>query len=50
MAKKISVAFSDGIYDIPGCYYEFAFRYNGFDGFITSSANHIFESTNEKKA
>ena len=50
MAKNIRVKFSDGYYEIPGCYYEFAFRYNGFDGFITNSANHIFESTNEKKS
>ena len=50
MAKNILVKFSDGDFEIPGCYYEFAYRYNGFNGFITNSANHIFESTNEKKA
>ena len=50
MAKNILVRFSDGDFEIPGCYYEFAYRYNGFNGFITNSANHIFESTNEKKA
>ena len=48
MSKEIEVKFSDGLYKVPGCYYEFAYRYNNFDGFITKSANHIFESTNEK--
>ena len=48
MAKDIEIKFSDGSYKIPGCYYEFAYRYNNFNGFITKSANHIFESTNEK--
>ena len=48
MSKEIEVKFSDGSYKVPGCYYEFAYRYNNFDGFITKSANHIFESTNEK--
>jgi hypothetical protein len=49
MSKEILVDFSDGSYNVPGCYYEFAYRYNNFNGFITQSANHIFESTNEKK-
>ena len=48
MSKEIKVKFSDGIHSVPGCYYEFAYRYNNFNGFITKSANHIFESTNEK--
>ena len=48
MSKEIDINFADGLYKIPGCYYEFAYRYNNFDGFITKSANHIFESTNEK--
>ena len=48
MSKEILVDFSDGSYNVPGCYYEFAYRYNNFNGFITQSANHIFESTNEK--
>ena len=48
MSEKVSVNFLDGSYKVPGCYYEFAYRYNNFDGFITKSANHIFESTNEK--
>lgn len=47
----ISVAFAEGNYDIPGCYYEFARRYpdeNGeiYSGFIAKSADKIFESTN----
>ena len=48
MSKEILVDFSDGSYNVPGRYYEFAYRYNNFNGFITQSANHIFESTNEK--
>jgi hypothetical protein len=40
-------------HQIPSCYVEFAERFevNGalFNGFITKSANHIFESTNKKK-
>lgn len=48
MSNEIEIKFSDESYKIPGCYYEFAYRYNNFNGFITKSANHIFESTNEK--
>ena len=36
------------IHDIYGCYYEFALRHNGFDGFIAGSADKIFESTDNK--
>ncbi|MFT6745781.1 MAG: hypothetical protein ACJAZ2_000115 [Glaciecola sp.] len=40
-------------HEIPSCYVEFAERFNingkQFNGFITKSANHIFESTNQKK-
>jgi hypothetical protein len=51
MANHISVEFIDGVYSIPGCYYEFAQRYPEKDGklysgFIAKSANKIFESTN----
>ncbi len=51
MAAEIPVQFADGIYNIPGCYYEFAKRYampNGelYQGFIAKSADKIFESTN----
>jgi len=50
-AGLIRVRFSEGEFDIPGCYYEFARRYPGKDGkiysgFITKSADKIFESTN----
>jgi hypothetical protein len=50
-AGMISVEFSEGTFDIPGCYYEFAKRYPDSDGkiysgFIAKSADKIFESTN----
>jgi hypothetical protein len=43
--------FTEGEFDIPGCYYEFARRYPDADGklysgFIAKSADKIFESTN----
>jgi hypothetical protein len=52
MAVDIQVQFGDGVYSIPGCYYEFAKRYpmtNGqlYQGFIAKSADKIFESTNK---
>lgn len=51
MAEHIPVKFQGGIFKIPGCYYEFAYRYpdkNGklFNGFLAKSADKIFESTN----
>ncbi len=54
MADHINVEFTDGVYSIPGCYYEFAQRYpdkNGelYSGFIAKSADKIFESTNYYK-
>lgn len=50
MADKVPVEFSDGVFTIPGCFYEFAFRYPTADGslysgFVEASANKIFEST-----
>lgn len=50
MASSIPVRFSDGVFNIPGCYYEFAKRYplsNGklYQGFVAKSADKIFEST-----
>lgn len=50
LADQVEVEFSDGMYTIPGCYYEFARRYqdaNGklFSAFIAGSADKIFEST-----
>ena len=52
MADKIDVAFEEGLHRIPACYYEFTKRYRDqdgklFSGFITSSADKIFESTNQ---
>lgn len=54
MAEPIPVRFSDGELQIPGCYYEFAKRYplpNGelYQGFVTTSADKIFESTNQRR-
>jgi hypothetical protein len=48
----VKVDFSDGAQYIPGCYYEFARRFpmpDGrlFRGFVTGSADKIFESTNK---
>ncbi len=53
IASEIQWIFSDGTYNIPGCYYEFAKRYpmaNGslYQGFIAQSADKIFESTNRQ--
>jgi len=50
MANRIEVEFCDGQLTIPSCFYEFAFRHplaNGelFKGFVASSADKIFEST-----
>ena len=51
MAEEIPVQFLEGKFSAPGCYYEFAKRYplaNGklYQGFVASSADKIFESTN----
>ncbi|MCP4914823.1 MAG: DUF1338 domain-containing protein [Oligoflexia bacterium] len=53
MADKIKVQFCDGEKEVSSCYYEFAKRYsdskgNIFQGFVTKSADKIFESTYEK--
>ena len=50
LAYEKNCPFSDGLHLIPSCYYEFAKRYplpNGdmFTGFLTKSADKIFEST-----
>lgn len=52
MASEIPVTFTDGEMMVPGCYYEFAKRYalpNGklYQGFVATSADKIFESTNK---
>ena len=49
------IEFVEGLYNIPTCYYEFAYRYKMnewelFNGFIASSADKIFESTDLKLA
>ena len=51
LAQIIPIKFIDGTYDIPSCFYEFAKRYTNIDddlyqGFVMSSADKIFESTN----
>lgn len=53
LADQVEVMFSDGHKErIPSCYYEFAERFeiNGglYQGFVTSSADKIFESTHSK--
>jgi len=50
MAGILPVDFVEGTFDIPSCYYEFAYRYPDTDGklysgFIAKSADKIFEST-----
>ena len=49
-ASMVKFDFSEGDYEIPGCFYEFARRYpdadgNLYGGFIAKSADKIFEST-----
>jgi len=53
LASKIDLSFSDKVEKVPCCYYEFAERFplpngNLFSGFVASSADKIFESTNVK--
>ena len=53
MAKKVTIEFSDGVREIPGCFYEFAKRYPTSDGtlyqgFVAASADKIFTSTHTK--
>ena len=52
-ASTIEAVFTEGVYKIPGCYYEFAKRYLDsssqlYQGFVATSADKIFESTNVK--
>lgn len=54
LAEEIDVEFSEGRFNIPSCYYEFAKRYplaNGelYTGFIAASADKIFESTDVQR-
>lgn len=53
LADLHTVAFEEGTIAIPSCYYEFALRYampdgNLYQGFVASSADKIFESTDVK--
>lgn len=55
LANSVEVSFSDTKLTIPSCFYEFALRHplaNGelFSGFVASSADKIFESTDSKAA
>ena len=52
MADKIKVRFGSIDEIVPSCYYEFAKRYSDstgqiYQGFVTTSADKIFESTNK---
>jgi hypothetical protein len=54
LAKEVPIRFDDGIHHIPGCYYEFAKRYRlpsgeFYQGFVATSADKIFESTDRQK-
>ncbi|MFZ4403247.1 MAG: DUF1338 domain-containing protein [Pseudobdellovibrionaceae bacterium] len=54
MAEEVPVKFTDGTFLVPACYYEFAKRHllpNGqlYQGFVTKSADKIFESTDRIK-
>ncbi|WP_437204242.1 DUF1338 domain-containing protein [Planctomicrobium sp. SH664] len=53
LASEVAVSFADGTFRIPGCYQEFARRYplpDGtlFSGFVTKSADKIFQSTDRR--
>ncbi len=53
MANKREIKFTDKTMSVPTCYYEFARRYNMpsgelFHGFVTQSADKIFESTDNE--
>ncbi|GGY39838.1 DUF1338 domain-containing protein [Parvularcula lutaonensis] len=52
MATKVPVTFTDGTFELPSCFYEFARRYEMpegglYQGFVAASADKIFESTNQ---
>lgn len=53
LAAPCSMRFADGAAEIPGCYYEFAWRHplpDGrlFPGFVARSAERLFESTDQR--
>lgn len=52
-AQTVKIMFSDGEFEVPSCYYEFAKRYplatgEIYQGFVAKSADKIFESTDTK--
>jgi hypothetical protein len=54
LADRVSVSFADGVQLIPSCYYEFALRHRDrdgrlYEGFVPSSADRIFESTDRDR-
>ena len=55
LANLIPIEFEEGTYNIPGCYYEFAYRYpladgSLFHGFVAESADKIFHSTDRQRS
>lgn len=48
IASRIPVTFSDGTFEIPGCYYEFLQRFHDYDSFDPGNASKIMESTDTK--
>ncbi len=55
LADRLQVEFAGGVtHEIPTCYYEFALRHPNddgtlYDGFVTQSADKIFESTHASR-
>jgi 2-oxoadipate dioxygenase/decarboxylase-like protein len=49
LADAIAVELADETASLPSCYYEFAKRYDGFEGFVPASADKIFESTDARR-
>lgn len=54
IADKVMIRFTEGSFEVPCCYYEFALRYPDasgelYNGFVAKSADKIFESTDYKK-
>lgn len=52
LADTVAVDFTEGRHQVPACYYEFAQRYpkadgSMYQGFVASSADKIFESTDK---
>ncbi len=45
LAAEVPVQFTDGEHIIPGCYYEFIERFQGYEGFDPGNASKIMEST-----